>query len=133
MEPDPDPTLDLIPLFSDFKYAKKSFVIFFSFNLSTGTLSSVLKFYFLQKVLCLNFILQALFQSAQHIYEKREGSGAGSGSGASSGSVPLTNGSGSGKPKNMRVLRIRNRLNTVSYLSGVMPTLEISCRFSSVL
>jgi hypothetical protein len=30
-------------------------------------------------------------QSAQHIYEKREGSG----------SVPLTNGSGSGKPKNI--------------------------------
>ncbi len=36
----------------------------------------------------LNFILQALFQSAQHLYEKREGSG--------SGPVPLTNGSGSG-------------------------------------
>jgi hypothetical protein len=43
--------------------------------------------------------------SAQHIYEKREGSGAGSGA----GSVPLTNGSGSGsrRPKNMRILRIR--------------------------
>jgi hypothetical protein len=25
--------------------------------------------------MCLNFILQALFQSAQHLYEKREGSG----------------------------------------------------------
>ena len=39
--------------------------------------------------------MQALFQSAQHIYEKREGSGAGS------GSVPLTNGSESGsrRPK----------------------------------
>jgi hypothetical protein len=33
--------------------------------------------------------LQALFKSAQQIYEKREGSG----------SVPLTNGSGSGRPK----------------------------------
>ncbi len=47
----------------------------------------------------LNFILQALFQSAQHIYKKREGSGA--------RSVPLTNGSESGRPKNMRILRIR--------------------------
>jgi hypothetical protein len=43
------------------------------------------------------FILQALFQSAQHIYEKRKGSGAGS------GSAPLTNGSGSGRPRNMRI------------------------------
>jgi hypothetical protein len=47
--------------------------------------------------------LQALFQSAQHIYEKREGSG--------SGSVSLTNGSGSGsgRPQNIRILRIRIR------------------------
>ncbi len=37
--------------------------------------------------------MQALFQSAQHIYEKREGSGVGS------GSATLTNGSGSGRPK----------------------------------
>ncbi len=39
------------------------------------------------------FILQALFQSAQLVYEKREGPG--------SGSVPLTNGYGSGfrRPK----------------------------------
>jgi hypothetical protein len=37
------------------------------------------------------FILQALFQSAQHLYEKREGSG----------SIPLTN--GSGRLKNMRI------------------------------
>ncbi len=36
--------------------------------------------------------MQAFFQSAQHFYEKREGSGIGSGAG--SGSVPLTNGSG---------------------------------------
>ncbi len=40
--------------------------------------------------MCYNFILQALFQSAQHLYEKREGSGAGA------GSIPLPNGSGSG-------------------------------------
>ncbi len=36
--------------------------------------------------------MQVLFQSAQHLPEKREGSG----------SVPLTNGSGSGRPKNIR-------------------------------
>jgi hypothetical protein len=36
--------------------------------------------------------LQALFQFAQHLCEKREGSGAGA------GSIPLTNGTGSGSP-----------------------------------
>jgi hypothetical protein len=45
---------------------------------------------FFAKILCYISILQALFQSAQHIYEKREGSGA-------------------GRPKNMRILRIRFR------------------------
>ncbi len=47
----------------------------------------------------LNPIIQALFQSAQQLYEKRE----------RSGSVPLTNGSASGswRPKNMRILLIR--------------------------
>ncbi len=63
----------------------------------TGTSSSVKNLIFLLKSLCLNVILQ----SAQHIYEKKEGYGA--------GSVPLTNGSGSGRPKNMRILRIRIR------------------------
>jgi hypothetical protein len=54
----------------------------------------------------LNFILQALFQSAQNIYEKREGFG------AKDGSVTLTNGSGSGsgRPKNMWILQIRFRI-----------------------
>jgi hypothetical protein len=51
LDPAPDPT----PFFSDFKDAKKIiFFIFFSYFLSAGTLSSV-------------FILQALFQSAQHL------------------------------------------------------------------
>jgi hypothetical protein len=39
-----------------------------------------------------NFIFQPLFQSAQHFFEKREGSGAGS----AYGSVLVTNGSGCG-------------------------------------
>ncbi len=52
------------------------------------------------------FYLQALFQSAQHLYEKRERSGTGS------GSIPLTKGSGSGRPKNMQI-RIPNTGNRV--------------------
>ncbi len=38
---DPDPTPDPTPFFSDFKDAKKKNI--FSYNLHTGTLSSVLK------------------------------------------------------------------------------------------
>jgi hypothetical protein len=51
----------------------------------------------------LKFFLQVLFQSAEHLYEKRERSGSGA------GSVPLTNGSGSGseRPKNMWIIRVR--------------------------
>ncbi len=52
--------------------------------------------------MCSNFILHALFQSAQDIFEKREGSGAGS------GSVPLNIGFGSRRSRNMRIrFRIR--------------------------
>jgi len=40
-------------------------------------------------------VLQALFQSAQHLSEQRE---------------HMTNGSGSGRPKNMRILRIQIRI-----------------------
>jgi hypothetical protein len=47
----------------------------------------------------LKFILHGLFKSAQHLYEKREGSGAGS------GSIPLTN--GFGRPESMGILLIR--------------------------
>jgi hypothetical protein len=44
MDPDPDPTPDLTPLFRDFKDRKKLiFSPYFSYNLPTGTLSSVLK------------------------------------------------------------------------------------------
>jgi hypothetical protein len=101
-EPDPDPT----PFFIDFRDAQK-YVFLISFlitcpqahNLQCKKFNFVLKFY-------VKMFLQGLIQSAQHIYEKSEGSGAGSGAG--SGSVPLTNGSGSGsgRPKNMRILRI---------------------------
>ncbi len=90
---DPDP----IPFFNDFKDLKqKQKIHIFSYNLSTGTSSSVLNYFFV-KILCKNLFCQALFQYAQHIYGKREGSG------ARSGSVPLTNGSGSRRPKNMRI------------------------------
>jgi hypothetical protein len=75
---DPDPSLDPTPIISDFNDAKKlNLSMFFSCNLPTGTLSSVLKIKFLAKTLCLNPILQALLQ-------KRE----------RSGSAPLTIGSG---------------------------------------
>ncbi len=78
---DPDPT----PSFIEFKDAKS---IFFHIFLRTCPQAHHLqskKVNFLLKLLCSNVILQALFQSARHIYEKREGSG----------SVPLTNGFGS--------------------------------------
>ncbi len=65
---DPDPTPDPTPFFSDFKDAKNFFLHIFSYNLPTGTLSSVLKFYFFAKSLCQNFILQALFPSAQNTF-----------------------------------------------------------------
>jgi hypothetical protein len=43
---DPDSTPDPTPFFSDFKDAKNYFFhIFFSYNLPTGTLSSVLEIY----------------------------------------------------------------------------------------
>jgi hypothetical protein len=63
----------------------------------------------------LKFYLQALFQPAQHIYEKREGSRAGSGH--------LTNKSVSGRPKNKRILRIRIP-NTTYLHSRVSKMLE---------
>ncbi len=74
----PDPT----NFFSDFKDAKN--IIFSYFFLLQPTrrhiIFSLIKFF--ANILYLNFILQtlyfilhALFQSAQHLYEKREGAG----------------------------------------------------------
>jgi hypothetical protein len=85
MDPDPDPTLDPTPFFSDFKDVRKMFPIFFSYYLPAGTLSSVLKIEFFAKILSLNFIFKALFQSAQHLY-MRQGKDPGG---------PKTRGSGS--------------------------------------
>jgi hypothetical protein len=67
------------------------------------------------KFLYYNFILQPLFQSAQHFYEKREGSGTGS----ASGSVLVTKGSGCGseRPKN---IRSRNTDFLYKYLCEVL-------------
>jgi hypothetical protein len=110
MDPDPVPDLYLTPdpthIFNDFKDVQKNyfFLIFFLY-LPTGTSYSVLKIYFLLQFFVKIIFCQALFQSAQDIYEKREGSGSGAGFG--SRSAPLINGSGSGRPKNMRILRIR--------------------------
>ncbi len=64
---DPDPTPDPTPSFIDIKDAKKIFKIFF---LARRHIIFSLKNLFFAKILCSNFILQALFQSAQHIYEK---------------------------------------------------------------
>ncbi len=91
MDQDPDSSPDPTPFFIDFKDAKKNFFsIFFFLTFPQAYHLQSKKFDF----------LHALFQSAQNIYEKREGSVSGS------GSIPLTNGSGSGRPKNMRILRI---------------------------
>jgi hypothetical protein len=81
---------------------KKKFHIF-SFQLTHRYIIFSLKNWIFSKNFLLKSILPALFQFAQHIYEKREGSGSGSESVAP---VPLTNGSGSWRPQNMRNLRI---------------------------
>jgi hypothetical protein len=70
----------------------------FSYNLPTGTLSSDQKIKFFAKILCESFVMQALFQSAQHIYEKREGSG------------HLTKGSG---PRNFRIQEAQKHADPV--------------------
>ena len=67
----------------------------------------------------LNPILQAFFQSAQQLNEKKEGSGSRSG--------PLTNGSGSWRTKNMRI-RIHN---TVLNRSTFICTFERKADFNA--
>ncbi len=83
MDPDPGPPPDPTPFLSDFKDAKKKFFLHSlpitypqAHYLQSSKLVFLLNF-------VLNPILQALFQTAQHFLEKREGSG----------SAPLTNGS----------------------------------------
>jgi hypothetical protein len=69
---DPDQTPDPTYFFNDFKVVKKICSLFFSYNLPTGTSSSVLKIYFLLKFCVTILFCQALFQSAQDIYEKKK-------------------------------------------------------------
>ncbi len=74
-------------------------------------LSSVLKIKFFAKILCYNFILQALFQSAQHLYEEGEGSGRGP-------DLYLwqMDPYPEGPEKNMRIIRIRIPSTAGQYL-----------------
>jgi hypothetical protein len=60
MDPDPDPTPDPTPFFSDFKDVKNNF----SYNLPTGTSSSVFKFFDKNFVLKFNFASFILVRSA---------------------------------------------------------------------
>ncbi len=76
----------------------------------------------LKKSFVLNFILQVLFQSAQHIYEKREGSG--------SGAVPLTN--GSGRHKNIRI-RIPNTALLIPWSTHTQNPASPPVRYSSII
>jgi hypothetical protein len=83
MDPAPDPTPDPTPFLIDFKMQKINyFFTFFSHNLPIGTGYIIIS---------LKFCVKMLFHSAQHIYEKTEGSGAGADPGG-----PKTCGSGSG-------------------------------------
>ncbi len=68
---DPDPTSDPTPFFSDFKDSKKNYFgpYFFLITYPQAHYLQSSKFNFMLKF-CQNFILQALFQSAQHIFEK---------------------------------------------------------------
>jgi hypothetical protein len=90
---DPDPT----PFFSDFKDKKvinfRSYIFLITYpqahHLQSYKINFLLKFLF-------NFYFASiisLFQSAEHLYEKREGSG------SAAGSI-LTHESGSERPKN---------------------------------
>ncbi len=116
---DPDPTPDPTPFFSDFKDVKNLFFfIFFSYNLPTCTSSSVFKLNLLGKnlfacithmhiifslqneICCKKLFLHALFQSTQHIYERKEGpegpKTCGSCGSVSGSPTPLAGGEGGG-------------------------------------
>jgi hypothetical protein len=104
-----DPAQDPTPFIIHFKDARKNL---FSYNFPTGTS-------FLQKFCVKLYFLRTLFQSAQHIYEKREGSGAGS------ESAPLTSvvdpdpdpvGSGT-----FCRIRIRSRIRNKSFRIRIRP------------
>jgi hypothetical protein len=59
--PDPDPTPGPTPIFNDFEDVKNiNFFPIFSYNLPTGTSSSVLKIFFFVKILCYNSILSSI-------------------------------------------------------------------------
>jgi hypothetical protein len=129
MDPDPDSTPDPTPFFNNLKDVKKFFFIFFSFNLFTGTSSLVFQIKFLLKFCVKILFCQALLQSAQHIYGKKERSGSGS------GSVPLTN--SSGWPKHMRILRIWIRLriripNTRSQIFFGLSSMRCICAWGMI-
>jgi hypothetical protein len=66
MDPDPDQNLDLAPFFSDFKDDKKIHIFSYTVTYPKAHYLQSQKFNFLRKFK--NFILQSLFQSAQHIY-----------------------------------------------------------------
>jgi hypothetical protein len=114
MDPASDlvPTPDPIPFFMDFNDAPKNFLHIFFLQLTyRHIIFSILKMYFFAK-----FSVKILFskhyfslQSAQHIYEEREGS------------VALTNvfGSRSGRPKNMQITGIRLRIPNTGYETDI--------------
>ncbi len=68
--------------------------------------------------MCENFILQALFQSAQHFHEKRKESG--------SGCIPLNNGSGGPK-----TLTLGGTKNFERFGRNFLDKYEVICYFCS--
>jgi hypothetical protein len=120
LDPEPDPIPDQTPFFSDFKDARKIFFSnFLSYNLPAGTLSSVLRIKF-----CYNFILQALFQSAQHLYEKKELMDPDPG-----GSTMCRSGSGSGSPT--LICSKRTPCDPTSTFSYSLPRIFLAQRISA--
>jgi hypothetical protein len=75
MDPDPDSTSDPTPIFflyySYYSYIYPSY--FFLITCPQAHHLQSQKFNFFAKIIVLTVILQALFQSAQQIYEKKKG------------------------------------------------------------